>query len=114
MVNSRLCKHCETKHAQHASRPYCASCARELGLAAPYRYRHTMNADAPPLKRHFVRHVEPPPPAPPVEPPTHRTITVNGHDFEVIWDGKGPLPGASHDTPRNLGSSLRDTSRVIS
>ena len=102
MAISRLCTRCDTKHAQHASRPYCASCARELGLALPYRYRR--NADTPPIGPKPIHRVVtpiPPPLAPIPDPaPARRTITVNGCDYDVIFDGRGPLPGAPQDTPR--------------
>lgn len=38
-----------------------------------------------------------------------RDIEINGVTYTLVWNGRGPLPGLG-DTPKNLGSSLVDSS----
>lgn len=43
-----------------------------------------------------------------------REIVLDGETYVVVWDGRGPIPRASHETPANLGSSLLDSSPLRS
>jgi hypothetical protein len=48
--------------------------------------------------------------APPPLPIIRREIPGLGW---VVWDGRGPLPGASKETPGRFGCSLLDVSMVV-
>lgn len=100
MPASRLCEHCHAKHAQHTTRPYCLRCARLLGLSAPYRYRRSPEVVAPPLgpkPLHRVQSVEQfrviAVPLPPAPEPEQQFRTIGGIEYEIIWSGRGSLPG---------------------
>ena len=111
------CHLCGHRLSQHGMAGYCRYCARQSGLLPPdARLKDATPTTTP--NRYFrmvVKSRPPNPPVPVVQSPieTRRTITVQGCEYEVVFDGRGPLPGSSSETPRGLGSSLLDSSRVM-
>ncbi len=99
MANRRLCIACKAKHQQYATRPYCSLCAK--GKIIPIA-RRVQGVD---------QFRTPPPVIVPVAEATPRFTIIDGQECEIYFSGADTLRGK--DTPRNFGSSLLDTSRII-
>lgn len=90
-----------TKHAQHLG--FCRAHGREHGFLERQLAKEAIarrEAKIESLKRVEELRTVP------------REIMLDGKVAVVVWAGRGPLPGMG-DTPKNLGSSLMNTSRII-
>lgn len=90
----RLCERCQERWPQLKD-GLCRRCSRELGDIRTFdRVREKVAQRRPPQAMEYA--------SPP--PPVHRTCTIEGEDFDVIWGGVGPLPGSGD--AHGLGSTL--------
>ncbi len=102
-MKSRKCITCHEKYAAWGYRPFCRTCAphKEPRYAT---YGHRVQA---------VDQFVTPPVIPVVPAVEQRTITVQGIEYVVMADGFGAWQTEPRNTPRNLGCSLLDISRIV-